>query len=497
MKDCKMQGQALARLVVALAAALGLSGPSGAQTAPASPPAANEALAPVKVDGKRAPKVDTGVVNAAKSKVLSRNFASSCGFMSSYNPNDDAVTQAYMDSVGKGDSISNETERFNDTSPNGDASSSKVESGVEQLAPEQTDPNAPAAGCGKGDRSFAAGRNFIARKDKTLDQAFAALDNEEYAKAKPLFEAAYSKIGYEEAALMLGKLHLYGQGTPRSTEQAVRWLGQVVEARYDPVADRFKFNPGTPEAMNPRIEASLLLAKIYLVGLGTSKDPAQARKWYAKALDYGFVPAGSNLGQAALAGYGGKKDAVEARDYWREAAEAGYAPAQLRLARLYDSGADGVPRDQQRANAWYAQAAKAGQVDALLAVARIYDAGTGVPADPAKAIVYYKEAALKGNAEAQSALATFFYEGQQVPQDLATARKLFQAAAMRGQADAMFNLAVMSTRGEGGPKDLAMGYVWLNLARSAGHDAAEAALKAVTPLLTPQDRNRADALLKP
>lgn len=470
---------------------------AGAVSAQTAAPTTAE-LAPVAVSGRRAlPAANADIVTNAKTKILNRSYASSCAFMSSYNANEDPVTLAYMASFGLSDSISNDAERFSDLSPNGNARSDAVGSAIEGLAPALTDPNAAAAGCGPGDRNLAAGRNFIARKDKTLDQAFAAADSEDYAKARTLFEAAYDKIGYDEAALMLAKIHLHGLGTTKSTPQAVVWLEKITDARYDPMVDSLKFSPKAPEAMNGRTEAAVLLAKIHLVGMGVDKSPEQARQWYAKALDFGFVPAGNTLALAALNGYGGKRDAGRAVDYLKDAAEAGYAPAQFNLAKLYAGGADGVARNQALANSLFAQAAQAGHVEAMLAVARIYDSGQGVPADPAKAIVYYKEAALKGNADAQSALATFFYAGQVVPQDLATARKLFQSAAMRGQVDAMFNLAVMSVRGEGGPKDLAMGYVWLNLAKVGGHEATDAALKAVAPLLTPQDQARADAVLKP
>jgi TPR repeat protein len=111
--------------------------------------------------------------------------------------------------------------------------------------------------------------------------------------------------------------------------------------------------------------------------------------------------------------------------------------------------------------------------------------------------MYYKEAAVKGDRDAQFALGTFFYDGEVVPKDLATARKLFDAAARQGQADAMFNLGAMETNGEGGPQDLAMSYVWFSLAKAAGHEAAEDALKAVAPKLTAQDLAKADAILKP
>lgn len=110
------------------------------------------------------------------------------------------------------------------------------------------DPDQPgaAANCGGADRRFAAGVNRILRKDKTLALAFEALDRKDYAAALVQFNAAYSKIGYDAAALMLGKMHLYGMGTPRDTAQAMLWLKKVVDARYDPVQDRFRFDPPGP-----------------------------------------------------------------------------------------------------------------------------------------------------------------------------------------------------------------------------------------------------------
>jgi hypothetical protein len=42
-----------------------------------------------------------------------------------------------------------------------------------------------------------------------------------------------------------------------------------------------------------------------------------------------------------------------------------------------------------------------------------------------------------------------------------------------------------------------MAYIWLSLARRAGHDGAGAALAVVAPRLTAQDQARAKAVLDP
>lgn len=459
-----------------------------AQAAEPPPAPAPQALAPVQVTAKRLKLVDPAVIEAARAKILSRNYASSCAFMGSYSAADDDVVLAYLNGFAGDDA----TERINDRAPEGDASRAPAEVASEPAAGQPS-----AAGCGRSDRAFAAGRNAILRKDKSLLEAFEAAQAEDYPKARRLFEAAWSKIGYEEAALMLGKLHLMGLGTPRDAAAAQRWLREVVDARYDPQRDRLKFDARQPEALNPRVEAALLLAKMHLTGQGVARDPAAVRRWYGKALDFGFLPAAHVLAMADLAGFGGEGNARRALQRLAEPAEAGHLPSLFQLGKLHYLGADGVPVDLPRAGAYFVAVAKTGHAEANYLVGRMYDLGEGVAADPARALVHYKEAAIKGQPDAQNALATSLYSGQGLTQNLETARKLFTLAASKGQPDAMFNLAAMCIRGEGGAKDLAQAYAWLRLAKTVGNDKAEAALRALTPLLSSEDKARAEAMLRP
>ncbi|NCT84650.1 MAG: sel1 repeat family protein [Comamonadaceae bacterium] len=479
---------------------------AGAQPAPAEPPAPTQALDAVKVTGQRNGGVDPSVVSAAKSKVLSRQYASSCGFMSGYSAAEDEVTLAYMRDFGLQDSPSNEAERFSDLSPEGNARTATVGSAVADnlgnIDARGSDPLAPSVACAGGDRRFAAGRNWIARKDKSLVQAFEAYEAGRFTEARTRFEEGWNKLGYEEAALMLGRLHLLGLGTPASTPRAIEWLRRVIDARYDPVGDRLKFDAKAPDLINTRVEAALLLARIHLTGQGTARNPAEAYKWWARALDYGFEPAGTLLAQAHLSGVGAAQDVRLALAYLQAAGEAGHVPALYMLGQLYQhrlpGQPQGVPLDLQRAGAFYAAAAKAGHLEATYAAARMLDLGEGIAAPaPERAVVLYKDAALKGHADAQNALATYFYRGEVVPQNLATARQLFQAAAQRRQPDAMFNLAVMLAQGQGGDKDLAAAYAWCTLALGLGHEQAATALPALAARLTPEEKARADAMLRP
>lgn len=467
-----------------------------AQTTSATGP--TERSATVVVNGVRSVSGQANNVVAAKSKVMSRNRASSCNFMSAHSAAEDDVALHYMSDFGMEGSSSNEAEHFSDLSPAGDVSNAPISSSLNGVNDTSTDSlSTPSVGCGPSDRRFAAGRNRIESKDTTLALGFEAFDNKDYPKAFALFNTAFTKVGYEEASLMLAKMHLYGLGTPKDPNQAIKWLKEVADGRFDPMRDRMKFDPKDPNVMNERVEASFMLARMYERGIGTAKNPLDAKKWYAKAAEFGFVPALNILGQAYLSGYGGDKNTSKAIAYFKDATEAGYVPSAYNLGKMYYTGDDGVPHDLKLAGAYFNVAAKAGHPGALFAAGRMFDLGEGVTADPEKAIVYYKEAAVKGNRDAEFALGTFFYNGEMVAKDLATARKLFDAAARQGQVDAMFNLGAMMSNGEGGPKDMAMAYVWFSLARLAGHQSADQVIKTVAPHLSAEERAKADAILQP
>jgi uncharacterized protein len=453
----------------------------------------------VKVTGKRPSGPEAGTVNPAISKVMSRRFASSCRFMNPDNPNapDDPVTLEYLSHFGMLDHPGSYLGSFDDMRP--------FDSPGEALLPPGGGPGPGATGDLVGAPITcileAAGRNWMARKDKSLTQAFKAYESGNYAEARVRFEENWQKLGYEESALMLGRLHLFGQGAPADTPQAIKWLREVVEGRFHPVEDRLRYDPSKPDQTNARIDAALLLARIHLMGQGTPRDPAKALALWRKALDFGFDPAGTFIGQAYVSGVGTAADGPKAIEALTAAAAAGHAPAMLLLGQLYHHRAPkqptGIPLDLEKAGAYYGAAARAGSIEATYAAARMLDLGEGTPKAPEKALALYKQAAVKGHAQAQNALATFFYQGELVPQNHATARGLFQAAAKGQHPDAMFNLAVMLAQGQGGDKDLAAAYAWCALAKAQGHEQAEIALPAIEATLSPEDKARADAMLKP
>lgn len=452
--------------------------------------------------------------------VIGTKSASSCGFMDTTNSANDEALQDYLteyygedanqmeeqstpaDPGGNDDGTQSPASKtFRDTSPYGDASrdpaiQGAAPAGMGTPGKSGASLTPDSATCGPSDIAFAAARSQIARHDHSLGDAYSAFDARDYPKALVLFKASYDKMGYDVAALMEGKMYVAGLGAPRDMEKGIAWLKKATEARFDP-KDAIRFNPDDPDYMNSRIDAAMTLAKIYVTGFGLPRNPAEAKRWYLKADEFGFVPASHIVGQIYENGYAGEKTLPKAVSYFKKAGIAGYAPSEYELGVIYYNGGDGVPEDKKLAADWLYQAAKRGNANALYAVGRMYDLGEVVPADAQKALVYYKEAALKGQADAQNALGLFFYTGEIVAKDLGVARKWFLQAAKGGNADAMFNLGVMMVNGEGGAKDLATAYAWFRLAGEMGLEKGEAGAKELDGKLTPEEKARAEALLKP
>ncbi|EGF90621.1 sel1 repeat family protein [Asticcacaulis biprosthecium C19] len=472
--------------------------PSPAQDRPAAPETSSVPNAQaVVIQGKK-------IRRDRKSVRIDARSGSSCAFMRGFSPYDEDVMQDYLEHFGGNrdtainDPGGDETDplrpgaRVRDVAPFGSASQDNNGQGS---SPGDRVTSTTPGGCTQADVAAASGRNSILRHDKTLTQAFVVFDSGDYPKALELFEKSYQKIGYDEAAFMLAKMYLAGLGAPADVEKGIFWLKKVAEARFDP-KDEEIFDPAAPFAMSTRANATMTLASIYLTGAGVPRDPKEARKWFEKAYSIGFIPAAHILGQIYQNGLEVPVNVDKAIKYYERAGEFGFTPSQYELGLIYYAG-EGVPEDRKLAARWLMAAASGGHPDALYEVGRMYDLGDTLPQDSAKALVYYKEAALKDQPAAQNALATYFYSGELLDKDLNMARKWFEVAANNGEPDAMFNLAVMLMNGEGGSEDLVLAFVWLKLAEMSGLEKATSLAAKVAARLSPEQRDRADAILNP
>jgi len=124
--------------------------------------------------------------------------------------------------------------------------------------------------------------------------------------------------------------------------------------------------------------AQLHLASLYENGAaGLAASPAEARVWVRRAADAGDARGMHNYGMYLFEGIGGARDRTEALNWLRKAAEQGLVDSQFNVAKLYESGDEGIQPDLPEAYKWYLIAARAGDGDAQASVERLR---TGLPA---------------------------------------------------------------------------------------------------------------------
>jgi localization factor PodJL len=93
------------------------------------------------------------------------------------------------------------------------------------------------------------------------------------------------------------------------------------------------------------------------------QNPAEARRWTARAAEGGDPAAMHNLALYEFRGEGGGQDLADAARWFRAAAEQGIVDSQFNLGLLYQSGS-GAPRDLAKAYTWFAIAASGGDAQA-------------------------------------------------------------------------------------------------------------------------------------
>ena len=124
--------------------------------------------------------------------------------------------------------------------------------------------------------------------------------------------------------------------------------------------------------------AQLHLAGLYQDGeKGLTANPSEARAWARRAADAGDARGMHAYGMYLFDGIGGDEDRAEALDWLKRAAELGLVDSQFNVAKLYETGDQGIRPNLTEAYKWYLIAARAGDVDAQSAVERLR---TSVPA---------------------------------------------------------------------------------------------------------------------
>ena len=237
--------------------------------------------------------------------------------------------------------------------------------------------------------------------------------------------------GDADCMYRLGRLYASGHGTSRNDAEAVRWFRRAADAG--------------------NMDAEAALAAALLEGRGTAMDRQDGLRRLKVAAANGQVDAMNRLGHILHEGGIAEKDPVEAVRLLTQAAEAGHAPSMVDLGGLYENGI-GIQPDPSKAAQWYRRAADLGHPGGTAGLASLYEHGKGVEKDIAKAVSLYRQAADAGNANAMTGLGLLHVQGKGVTKSDAMAAEYFRKAAALGNSVAMNNLAWMLQMGYGVPR---------------------------------------------
>lgn len=290
-------------------------------------------------------------------------------------------------------------------------------------------------------------------------------------KACHLFIRSHSR-GNPYASYELGKLYEAGKGTERNQEKAenfyraafLGFLNLEKKSKDDTLWYR--------------------IGSMYLHGIGTATDEAQAEKYLLKAEDYGNIHAAYQLARLYIRQETEKlrREPEGTPDYEKirramtglnKAAEKGNPFADYALGKLYGDGVltaremekaffhlhraaeAGNVYAQYRLGRWYlteeykdiSKAVRyltlaAGQKDDLAAyrLGKLYLAGEDIPKNIELALRYLEESAYAGNQYAQYVLGKLYLIGKEVEQDKEKAYEYFRSAAEQGNVYAAYFL---------------------------------------------------------
>lgn len=119
-------------------------------------------------------------------------------------------------------------------------------------------------------------------------------------------------------------------------------------------------------------QAQLHLAGLYQDGAkGVEINPVEARRWAKSAAEGGDARGMHAYGMYLFEGFGGTQDGPSALTWLRRAADQGLVDSQYNVAKLYETGENGIGQDLSEAYKWYLIAARSGDGDAQASVERL------------------------------------------------------------------------------------------------------------------------------
>jgi TPR repeat protein len=223
------------------------------------------------------------------------------------------------------------------------------------------------------------------------------------------FYAAAAKLELTAAIVALGRVKLFGMGTPQDVPGARELFERAT------TEDRL----GDEGAADGLCYLGVLGSK----GLIPDCDADQVTSWFKQASKLGSHVAQLEVGKRLESGTGMKRNLAKAVEHFYRAADGGHVEAQVRLGTCYLFG-KGTSPDAKLAARWFTKAAMQHDAEGLAYLGLCNQHGLGVSLDESRAIKLYEAAAALGNANAAfSAGSLYNEEAEDIMDDLGDAEE--------------------------------------------------------------------------
>jgi TPR repeat protein len=195
-------------------------------------------------------------------------------------------------------------------------------------------------------------------------------------------------------------------------------------------------NPLKESALNGKVKAAIILAEIFKLGKGVSKDLPESFKWRRLAADLGDRES-------------------------QETVAAGYSSSSLVASKMF-----GTTPSSEDAIKYYRLAASQGSTLAMNNIQLLLK-------DINEIIKYEEMGAQHGDDHAQSNLGIRYLNGDGVVRNYKTAFSWIERSAKQGNVDAQGNLSFMYLKGFGVPQNFIYAYVWGSIGAANGDKTSE------------------------
>ena len=200
------------------------------------------------------------------------------------------------------------------------------------------------------------------------------------------------------------------------------WAGDAADA----LEARFLETKARAEA--GEVDAQYQLAGMFAGGKGTTRNDAEAVKWYRIVAGKSDPRGQSMLGVMYTNARGVEQDYEQAIGWFRKAAAQNSAHAKYNLGYMYSVG-KGVPLDQTQATDWYRQAAELNDAGSQRILGSRYADGLGVDKDLVRAHAWTQVGVPRGGAAAEEQLKAI--ESRMTPEQIVAANKLAKEISER------------------------------------------------------------------